>query len=148
MPYPGASLAGGSSLVLFQRSPVKDAAWTWLEYLSEPAQQVRFYQLSGDLPARRSAWKLAGLAADPKAAPFLSQLEQAAPTPKVPEWEQIATRVAECAEQVMRGSRDLDTALAALDADVDRMLEKRRWLLERSAKASEKASGKTAEAQR
>src|SRR6185295_987103 len=32
------------------------------------------------------------------------------------------TRVAECAEQVMRGGRDLDTALAALDADVDRIL--------------------------
>jgi multiple sugar transport system substrate-binding protein len=137
MPYPGLSLAGGSSLVLFRRSSVKDAAWTWLEYLSEPAQQARFYQLSGDLPARRSAWKLAGLAADPRAAPFLAQLERAAPTPKVPEWEQIATRVAECAEQVMRGGRNLDSALAALDADVDRMLEKRRWMLDQAAKNEE-----------
>lgn len=132
MPYPGLSLAGGSSLVLFRSSEVQDAAWTWMEYLSEPAQQARFYERSGDLPARRSAWKLAGLAADPRAASFLTQLEQVAPTPKVPEWEQIATRVAECAEQVMRGGRDLDAALAALDADVDRMLEKRRWLLDRA----------------
>jgi len=130
-PYPGHSLAGGSSLVLFRASRSPEATWKWLEYLSEPAQQARFYQLSGDLPARPSAWKLAGLAADPKAAPFLQQLERAAPTPKVPEWERIATRVAECAEQVMRGGRDLDEALAALDADVDRMLEKRRWLLDR-----------------
>lgn len=137
MPYPGASLAGGSSLVLFRGSEVKDATWTWLEYLSEPAQQARFFQLSGDLPARRSAWKLAGLAADPRAAPFLAQLEKAAPTPKVPEWEQIATRVAECAEQVMRGGRDLDSALAALDADVDRMLEKRRWMLDHAPKTAE-----------
>lgn len=133
MPYPGLSLAGGSSLVLFRQAREPEAAWTWLQYLSEPAQQVRFYQLSGDLPARRSAWKLAGLADDPKAAPFLAQLGQVAPTPKVPEWEQIATRVAEAAEQVMRGSRDLDSALAALDTDVDRMLEKRRWLLDRTA---------------
>ena len=73
--------------------------------------------------------------ADPRAASFLTQLEQVAPTPKVPEWEQIATRVAECAEQVMRGGRDLDAALAALDADVDRMLEKRRWMLDRAAEA-------------
>ena len=137
MPYPGASLAGGSSLVLFRSSPVKDAAWTWLEYLSEPAQQARFYQLSGDLPGRRSAWKLAGLAADPRAAPFLDQLEHAAPTPKVPEWEQIATRVAEAAEQAMRGGRSLDSALTALDADVDRMLEKRRWMLDRDKAAAE-----------
>jgi len=133
MPYPGLSLAGGSSLVLFQHARHPEAAWQWLEYLAEPAQQARFYQLSGDLPARPSAWRLAKLAADPKTAPFLAQLERVAPTPKVPEWERIATRVAECAEQVMRGGRDLDAALAALDADVDRILEKRRWLLDREA---------------
>lgn len=133
MPYPGLSLAGGSSLVLFRQARQPEAAWKWLQYLSEPAQQARFYQLSGDLPSRKTAWKLAGLAGDPKAAAFLRQLEQVAPTPKVPEWEQIATRVAEAAEQVMRGGVDLDTALARLDADVDRMLEKRRWLLDRAA---------------
>jgi multiple sugar transport system substrate-binding protein len=133
MPYPGASLAGGSSLVLFRSSRQPEAAWKWLKYLSEPAQQARFYELSGDLPARPSAWKLAGLAADPRTAPFLLQLQHVAPTPKVPEWEQIATRVAEAAEQAMRGQRGLDAALAALDADVDRMLEKRRWLLDRAA---------------
>ena len=134
MPYPGAALAGGSSLVLFRRAKSPDAAWRWLEYLSEPAQQARFYELSGDLPARRSAWKLAGLAADPRAASFLTQLGRVVPTPKVPEWERIATRVAEAAEQAMRGNRDLDEALAALDADVDQMLEKRRWLLDHAAK--------------
>ena len=132
MPYPGLSLAGGSSLVLFRHAGSPEAAWKWLQYLSEPAQQARFYKLSGDLPSRRSAWIQAGLAADPKAAPFLVQLEHAAPTPKVPEWERIATRMAECAEQVMRGGRSLDKALAALDADVDRMLEKRRWMLDRA----------------
>jgi len=141
MPYPGTSLAGGASLVLFRTAQSPEAAWTWLEYLSEPAQQARFYQLSGDLPARPSAWKLAGLADDPKAASFLLQLQRVASPPKVPEWEQIATRVAECAEQVMRGGRDLDKALADLDADVDHMLEKRRWMLDRAA-----AAGKTAEA--
>jgi multiple sugar transport system substrate-binding protein len=135
MPYPGLSLAGGSSLVLFRRAKSPEATWKWLQYLYEPAQQARFYQLSGDLPARPSAWKLAGLAQDPKAAAFLVQLGRVSPTPKVPEWERIATRTAEAAEQVMRGGRDLDSALAALDADVDQMLEKRRWLLDRAAEA-------------
>ncbi|HEY7216354.1 MAG TPA: sugar ABC transporter substrate-binding protein [Thermoanaerobaculia bacterium] len=133
MPYPGLSLAGGSSLVLFRHARHPEAAWQWLEYLSEPAQQKRFYELSGDLPGRPSTWKLAGLAADPKAAPFLAQLQQVASPPKVPEWERIANRMAQAAEQVMRGGRDLDSALAALDADVDRILEKRRWMLDREA---------------
>ena len=133
MPYPGLSLAGGSSLVLFRHARHPEAAWQWLEYLSEPAQQKRFYELSGDLPGRPSTWKLAGLAADPKAASFLAQLQQVASPPKVPEWERIANRIAQAAEQVMRGGRDLDSALAALDADVDRMLENRRWMLDREA---------------
>jgi multiple sugar transport system substrate-binding protein len=135
MPWPGLSLAGGSSLVIFRQSRHPEAAWKWLQYLSEPAQQARFFKLSGGLPSRPSAWKLAGLAEDPKAAPFLTQLQNVAPTPKVPEWERIATRMAEGAEQVMRGGRDLDTVLADLDRDVDQMLEKRRWMLDRAEKA-------------
>jgi multiple sugar transport system substrate-binding protein len=151
MEYPGASLAGGSSLVVF-RHPSEDheegeqgeqaaarrkAAWRWVEYLSAPEQQLRFQELTGNLPARRSVWKRSGLADDPKVAPFLVQLENAVPTPKVPEWERIATRVAQAAEQVVRGGRDLDEALAALDADVDRMLEKRRYLLDRREERDE-----------
>lgn len=135
MGYPGASLAGGSSLVMFRRSAAPEAAWAWIEYLSEPAQQERFLELTGDLPARRSVWRTAGLADDPKTAPFLAQLEHAVPTPKVPEWERIATRIAQCGEQVARGAKDLDAALADLDADVDRMLEKRRWMLDRARAA-------------
>ena len=144
MEYPGASLAGGSSLVVFrhpsedekdgeQAAARREAAWRWVEYLSAPEQQLRFQELTGNLPARRSVWKRSGLADDPKVAPFLVQLENAVPTPKVPEWERIATRVAQAAEQIVRGGRDLDEALAALDADVDRMLEKRRFLLDRQA---------------
>jgi len=131
MPYPGASIAGGSSLVLFRGAVDPEAAWQWIEFLSEPEQQARFYELSGDLPARRSAWRATGLADDPKAAPFLVQLEHAVPLPKVPEWERIATLIAERAEQVVRGGKTIDAALAGLDADTDRILEKRRWLLSR-----------------
>ena len=132
MPQPGASIAGGSSLVLMRGASEPEAAWRWIEYLSAPEQQARFYASAGDLPARRSAWHLTGLEDDPKAAPFLTQLGNAVPLPQVPEWERIATLVAQRSEQVMRGGADLDTALAALDADVDRVLAKRRWMLARA----------------
>ncbi|HEV8631903.1 MAG TPA: extracellular solute-binding protein [Thermoanaerobaculia bacterium] len=134
MPYPGASIAGGSSLVLFRAAAQPDAAWQWLEFLAAPAQQARFYALTGDLPARRSAWLPTGLATDPKARAFLVQLGNAVPLPKVPEWERIATRVADRAEQGVRGGRSLDAVLAGLDADTDQILEKRRWLLAHGAR--------------
>jgi len=61
---PGVSTAGGSSLVMFKRSPRQDAAWKLIEFLSEPATMQRFHALTGDLPPRRSAWRAPALAND------------------------------------------------------------------------------------
>jgi len=129
---PGVSLAGGSSLVVFRASERQDAAWRFIEFLSEPAQQLRFFALTGDLPAHRAAWADSTLAAS-RIQAFREQLEHVVSTPKLPEWEQIADQVWRRAEQAVRGNASLDQALAALDADVDRILAKRRWLRERAA---------------
>ncbi|MFL5559958.1 MAG: sugar ABC transporter substrate-binding protein [Gemmatimonadaceae bacterium] len=127
--YPGTSLAGGSSLSMFRGSKHKKEAWQLIEFLSEPAQQAKFAALTGDLPARESAWHLARLDSDPQTLAFLTQLRNVTPTPKVPEWEDIATRVFETVERVVLGRASEKAGLAGLDADVDRILEKRRWLL-------------------
>jgi len=128
--FPGVSLAGGSSLVLFRRSQNKASAWRLIEYLSRPSQQIEFYHLTGDLPARTGAWQDSTLQADPQLQAFYEQLHHVVATPKIPEWEQIASRVLERSEQAIRGAAPVDSALAGLDRDVDRILEKRRWLLE------------------
>jgi multiple sugar transport system substrate-binding protein len=127
-PAPGASLAGGSSLAIFRRSPNQAAARALIAYLSEPAVEVRFYALTGDLPARESAWSDPVLDTNRYTAAFREQLHHVVPTPQVAEWEQIVTTVARYAEEAVRGGMTEDAALAALDRDVDRMLEKRRWL--------------------
>ncbi len=132
---PGVSLAGGSSLVILAASRRKAESWALVEFLSAPEQQVLFHRLCGDLPARRSAWEDPALAGDRDLQSFRRQLGSVRPPPKVPEWERIATRIAEVAESVVRGQRDVDEALAVLDHDVDRMLEKRRFLLERRGAA-------------
>jgi multiple sugar transport system substrate-binding protein len=129
--YPGVSLAGGSSLVLFRASKHPDAAWKLIEYLSEPSTQRAFYRLTGDLPARVSSWDEPSLVNDDRAAAFRVQLEHVVPAPQIPEWEQIATKIAEHAERAARGMTSTDQALDDLQADVDRILEKRRWLLAR-----------------
>jgi multiple sugar transport system substrate-binding protein len=128
---PGRSLAGGAGLALVARSRRPDEAWALIEFLAEPAQQVAFHRLSGDLPARRSAWEAAALDREPPTAVFWTQLAYLAAPPAVPEWERIATAVGRSAAAVVRGEVDLDAALARLDHDVDGILAKRRWLLER-----------------
>jgi multiple sugar transport system substrate-binding protein len=125
----GLSLAGGASLAVARGTRRADVAWQLAEYLSEPAQQVQFHRLTGDLPARMSAWHDAALVSDPHAQAFWTQLHAVAPTPRIPEWERIATKIAQYAEAAVRGDLTPDAALAALDHDVDAVLEKRRWLL-------------------
>ena len=134
---PGVSIAGGSSLSMFHASEHKEEAWQLIQYLAEPAQQVRFYSLTGDLPAHKAAWNDPVLAEDVQARAFRDQLQRVVSTPKVPEWEQIAMKLQEHAETAIRGRATAAEALAALDRDVDRILEKRRFLLARKAEAAE-----------
>jgi len=135
---PGASVAGGASLVLFKRSRVKPLAWKLVEYLSRPAVQLQFYRLTGNLPPRRSTWALpleggASLLEDPHAKAFAQQLEQVRPAPAVPEWERIAQEMQLFAARAAHEKTDIDSTVRALDARVDAILEKRRWMLDRAA---------------
>jgi multiple sugar transport system substrate-binding protein len=130
---PGASTAGGSSLVVFRRSPRRADAMRLLAYLSRPAVQLRFHALTGDLPPRRSAWALPPLAGDARAAAFARQLERAKPTPAVPEWERIAQEMQLVATRAVHERWPAPQAAATLDARVDEFLAKRRWMLARAA---------------
>jgi multiple sugar transport system substrate-binding protein len=129
--WPGTSMAGGASFVIFKASQKKEAAWKLIEFLSEPAQQVRFYELTQDLPAHRDAWKAPAVANDPPLAAFREQLERVAPLPRVAEYEQIATAIAEDGEAVVRRRMTIEQAIADLDRKADHILAKRRWVLAR-----------------
>ena len=132
---PGASLANGTSFVVFRQSRHKAAAWKLIHYLSLPQTQARFHELTGDLPPRRSPWQTPALANDPHAKAFREQLERAVPTPKVPEWERIAQEMRIIGEEVANGRMTIDQAAEEMDRRTDRFLEKRRWMLDHAAKA-------------
>jgi len=129
----GVSLAGGSSLVIFRASRHQALALQLIAFLSRPEQQAKFYRLTGDLPARREAWDDPALAGDREAVAFRIQLERAVPTPMIPEWEEVTTKVMDHTEAAVRGGASPSVALAELDADVDRLLERRRYLRSRRA---------------
>jgi multiple sugar transport system substrate-binding protein len=130
-PFPGVSLSGGSSLVVFRSSKKQDAAWKLIEFLSRPEVQIKFYELSGDLPARRSGWRARDLVNDPKIAAFRTQLDRTVALPRLPEWENIATSIFETGQLATRGQFDAVEGARRLDAKVYAMLEKRRWVLAR-----------------
>jgi multiple sugar transport system substrate-binding protein len=128
---PGVSIAGGSSLVIFRNSRNAAAAWKLIEFLSRPDVQRRFHALTGDLPPRRQAWSEGALADDVYARAFRDQLERVKPASQVPEWERIANEIRLITEQVVHGNLTVAQGVRELDARADRILEKRRWLLER-----------------
>ena len=50
------SFLGGSNLVVFKESENKDAAWAFVQYLSDPATQVDWYNEVTVLPSVQAAW--------------------------------------------------------------------------------------------
>lgn len=126
---PGASSAGGASLVVFKASRHQDEAWQLIQYLSRPDVQQRFYELTGNLPARRGVWDSSSLAGDSRSLAFRRQLDRTRSPPKVPEWDRIATEMKLVTEALIAGQFTLEQAVTELDARADRILEKRRSLL-------------------
>lgn len=127
--YPGLSLAGGSSLVIFRNSKHKNEVWKLIEFLSEPDIQLKVYSVTNNLPSVIDAWKDSSLSNDIYMKAFYQQLQNVTSAPKIPEWEQIVfSKLQQYAEFAARGVMTTDEALRKLDEDTDRILEKRRWL--------------------
>ena len=101
----------------------------------------------GNLPPRRSTWDFPQLREDPYAQAFRDQLERVQPTPQVLEWERIVQEMRLASERVVRGGMSQDQAVRDLDARVDTLLEKRRWVREQEGEAaSERARADGADA--
>jgi multiple sugar transport system substrate-binding protein len=128
---PGMSRAGGGSLVIFRTSRAAPQAWKLAEFLSRQQTQERFYELTGDVPPRRSTWESATLRQATGAQAFRVQMDRMRAPPKVPEWYRIQEEMRIVSERVVQNRMSVDAAVEELDRKADRMLEKRRWLMDR-----------------
>ena len=128
---PGASAPGGASLVVPKTARDPTASWKLIDYLTRPATQIQFQQIAGSLPSRKSAWAAPALRGDSNVRTLARQLDLARPLPKVPEWERIATELQIVAEALVRGHMGVDAAAAEMNQRADKLLAKRRWMLDR-----------------
>ncbi|MDD8017114.1 MAG: sugar ABC transporter substrate-binding protein [Bacteroidota bacterium] len=131
--YPGNSLPLGTSLVINKNGKHKEAAWKFIEFLGSRQQSIRFYNITGNLPPRKSAWEDTSLAHNIHIQAFYQQLQRVEPLPQVSEWEQIVIRLQIYVEYIATGTLTVDEALKKFDAEVDQMLDKRRWLVEKKS---------------
>jgi multiple sugar transport system substrate-binding protein len=128
---PGVSLPLGTSLVVFRQSRQKEAAWKLIEFLASKEQSIAFYRITGNLPPRKSAWEDSSLARNRYIRAFYEQLQRVEPLPQVPEWEQIVIKLQLYVEYIATKTLTVDEALRRFDSEVDQILAKRRWMVEK-----------------
>jgi len=113
------SFVGGSDLAAFKNSKNRDSAWKFVQWLSDPKTQVKFFALSTDLPSVKSAWTDPALTADAKLAVFGKQLEDAKAPPATATWEQVAAAFDTEMEKVTKSGLDPAAALKTVQSKAD-----------------------------
>ena len=119
--------------MVFENSGQREVAFRLVEFLSRPEIQQQFYEISGNLPPRRSSWRGDRLESDPYVVAFREQLERVLPAPKIPEWERIVQELRIVTERAVHEKWTAAEAARELDNRIDHILEKRRWMLAREA---------------
>jgi multiple sugar transport system substrate-binding protein len=113
---PGTSFVGGGDLAVFEDSDNSDAAWKYVQWLTEPETQQGFYETVGDLPAVQAAWDTGKLASDPQLQVFGAQLEHTQAPPSVPTWEQVAATIDSLVEQAAKGATSPEDAVKEMQS--------------------------------
>ena len=114
-----ASFIGGSNLAVFKDAKNRDAAWKFVQWLSEPETQAAWYQEVSDLPAVESAWEQGDLANDERLKVFGDQMTTAQAPPAVPTWEQVANVIDTELEKVCKSGEDPAAAAKAIQQQAD-----------------------------
>lgn len=112
------SFIGGSNLVIFQDSKKKDAAWKFVEFMSQAKNQLEWFKISGSLPANRMAWKDPYFESQPMMKVLAEQLEDAQAPDVVPQWAQIESFIQQRVQEACYGKKTPEEAAKVLAADI------------------------------
>lgn len=108
------SLFAGSNLGIWSGSPNVEAALALLDFLTEPATQVAWYQAQGELPAVTAAFEDPVLAADPLVAVYGAQLQDSLPLPVSTRWSEANQAILDTLNAIALGGADKEASLTAL----------------------------------
>ena len=83
----GTSLFAGSNMGVWYNTKHKDASLKLLEFLSQPATQLSWYTINGELPTVKAALEDPSITSDPLVKVYSAQLADAKVLPLVPNWD-------------------------------------------------------------
>jgi multiple sugar transport system substrate-binding protein len=116
----GTSFVGGGNISVFSDSENKTAAWAFVDYVSRPEVQVKWFQTINDLPSVQAAWDDPALADDELLSAFGDQLADAKAPPAIATWEQVAEEAIDAqVEQVTVGDVTPEEGCAAMQAEAE-----------------------------
>jgi len=115
------SFVGGSNLVVYKDSKNKDAAWKFVQYLTDPKTQVAWYGDVADLPAVQSAWDDPALKADKNLALFGEQLKDTKAQPAISTWSELGTALNGTLEKMTTGGMDPKAAADEMQAEAEKI---------------------------
>ncbi|WP_214110302.1 sugar ABC transporter substrate-binding protein [Acrocarpospora catenulata] len=123
-PYPkgsagGTSLIGGSNMVVFKNARNREAAWKFLQWLTDPKVQAKWFGQVAALPSVQAAWQEPALTADERVKVFGEQLKDARSAPAVPTWEQVAKVMETEIEKLALGKQTAQEAAKAMQAQAE-----------------------------
>ncbi|GAA1724681.1 extracellular solute-binding protein [Isoptericola hypogeus] len=98
-----ASFIGGSNLAVLADAENPEAAWKFIQFATDPATQVDWFEISSALPAVQASWDDPLLADDPSLEVYGPALETAKSTPAIPTWAEIGHEFDLVLEQVISG---------------------------------------------
>jgi len=111
------ALLAGSTVGVWKNSAHVDADMKLLDYLAQPATQLKWYTLDGDLPMAKAALSDPSLASDPNVLVYVKALQTAKLLPLVPAWDKISTKMLEAVNKIVLKGADPTTTLNQLDQD-------------------------------
>lgn len=113
------SFAAGANLGVFKNAENPDAAWKLVEWLSRPDVQTAWFETVNDLPAQQSSWEDDALTSDPRVQVFGTQLQSVEIAPTLSTWPQVSAAGDTQIEQIFRGGKSPQDAMAELQATAD-----------------------------
>ncbi|MFI1356433.1 extracellular solute-binding protein [Streptomyces sp. NPDC020898] len=120
MPLPqgkqAAGLAGGSDLAVFKDAGNPDAAWKFVQFLTDPENLATYADATGNLPAAVRSWSEGKLGENPKMAAFETQLKVTKAPPAITTWQQIADAVDSELEKLAYGKATVAETQKALQS--------------------------------
>lgn len=114
-----ASFIGGANLAVFKDAENRDAAWKFVEWLSQPEVQVEWYAAVNDLPSVQSAWDDPAIADDEYLSVFGDQLETAVAPPSIPTWEEVASVIDTELERLAKSGADPQEVATSIQEQAD-----------------------------